>query len=381
MIMSKVKIETLTPVHIGSGNMLYNGMDYVLRDGNAYMLDNNRLLDVIGADKIDAWVAAIERGENISDFISRIGKNAHPRDYSRRSAVCYVTNCNTIKECIHDGRGVAYIPGSSIKGAIRTAILATEIKGNERELNEKIDFRGGRFNSQACNKVENTIFSKPAPAGVKGVTESNTSCMRFLQVGDAFFEGRCESILNAINLNIRENKDSLLDKKKSQAIETLDAGVETVFDLRLKTDALPLKSSMVRPLPASMKSLPALFAAINNHTISLLKEELEYWKDISEEIGGAESYIEFIEDILREAEEIQRSKKEECILRVGHASGWRFTTGAWTEKLDCFDNKIVPMSRPNNSNYIQYDFPKSRRVYEIEGGEVDVLGFVKLTLI
>ena len=40
------------------------------------------------------------------------------------------------------------------------------------------------------------------------------------------------------------------------------------------------------------------------------------------------------------------------------------------------------MSRPkNNEKYSGYDFPKSRRVYEIEDGDVDVLGFVKLTLI
>jgi CRISPR type III-A-associated RAMP protein Csm5 len=31
----------------------------------------------------------------------------------------------TLKECIHSGLGVPYIPGSSIKGAIRTAIVAT----------------------------------------------------------------------------------------------------------------------------------------------------------------------------------------------------------------------------------------------------------------
>ena len=170
----------------------------------------------------------------------------------------------------------------------------------------------------------------------------------------------------------------MVDSGKPQAIETLDSGVETVFELRLKTDAMPLQSDMVQPLPSSMQSMQTLFATINNHTISLLEEELEYWNDISKEMSGAESYIEFIEDILREAEETQCGK--ECILRIGHASGWRFTTGAWTEKLDCFDNRIVPMSRPNNPRYTQYDFPKSRRVYEIEGGEVDILGFVKLTL-
>ena len=68
---------------------------------------------------------------------------------------------------------------------------------------------------------------------------------------------------------------------------------------------------------------------------------------------------------------------KECVLRLGHASGWRFITGAWTENLDNFKSEIVPASRPKNFNYEQYVFPKSRRLDE----DGDIFGFVKLELL
>ena len=63
------------------------------------------------------------------------------------------------------------------------------------------------------------------------------------------------------------------------------------------------------------------------------------------------------------------------MLRIGHGSGWRFITGAWSEQLKNF-NEIVNASRPNSYRYTQYDFPKSRRIDE----DGDVLGFVKLSM-
>ena len=68
--------------------------------------------------------------------------------------------------------------------------------------------------------------------------------------------------------------------------------------------------------------------------------------------------------------------EKECVLRIGHGSGWRFITGAWTENLDYFYSVVVPVSRPKNFKYEQFDFPKTRRVDD----ECELLGFVKLSI-
>ena len=112
---------------------------------------------------------------------------------------------------------------------------------------------------------------------------------------------------------------------------------------------------------------------INKHTKYLVNDEISYWEGKLEEYDGAEDFIESLRKVLDSAEKCKDGK--ECVLRIGHGSGWRFITGAWSESLDNFSD-IVAASRPNNNVYQGYDFPKSRRM-DPDG---DILGFVKLSI-
>ena len=129
-------------------------------------------------------------------------------------------------------------------------------------------------------------------------------------------------------------------------------------------------------LPDGMQDISLLFEWINEHTGKLVKDEIDYWKEVENAgYSGADDYIKNMESI---EEEVKACKKgKECVLRIGHASGWRFITGAWTENLDNFERDVVPAARPKNFNYQEYDFPKSRRLDE----DCDILGFVKLTVL
>jgi hypothetical protein len=111
---------------------------------------------------------------------------------------------------------------------------------------------------------------------------------------------------------------------------------------------------------------------INQHTKILVNDEIEYWNDINK--VGAEDYINEMQKIMNEVDNCKQGKS--CVLRIGHASGWRFITGAWTEALNNFKEVVVPASRPKNHTYTEYDFPKTRRLDE----ESFVLGFVILTI-
>lgn len=365
-----VKLETLGPIHIGSGNLLQNNIELVednKSDGvsDLYVIDTKKILDIIGIDKIDTWVTAIDRGENIKEFIARLGKRASPEKYSKRVITNYakLAPTSTLKECMHDGRGIAYIPGSSIKGAIRTAILATTLSGHEEEYAKRINYENKKF---ACSDIEETLFG----------SSPNENIFRFIQVGDAFFEKECEVAINAINLNITERND-LIDKKKSQIVEAIADGKTATFSIKIETDKNKLCSieSNTKRLPEAIDNINKLFSLINSHTLKLVESEISYWQDVTQSLSGGDDYIENLQDI---QEHIKRCKEgKECILRIGHASGWRFTTGAWSENLATFESKIVPITRLRPESYSQYDFPKSRRI----GDEYsDLFGFVKLTL-
>lgn len=363
--MSDITIKTLTPIHIGSGVVLQNNTDFVSshegEDTMLYVIDDRKLLKLIGDDKMQYWLASIENREDTKKLLENLGSGAHPSQYCTRDILCFsnVIQNETLKEQIHNGLGLPYIPGSSIKGAIRTVILSYLSKNIENKEN-KVLYRG----EVNASVIEKELFGK----------DPQRDIFRFIHVGDAYFEKGSEIALRMININYRERND-LLDRSKSQLIEAIGIEVETKFKLDILEEYYDFAKSYYASLgnlPKSIRQINDLFILINKHTRQLLESEYEYWSNADKE--GADDYIENIGYILEEIKKCVEGKS--CVLRIGHGSGWRFITGAWSQTLKNFKTDIVPRSRPNNSNYKLYNFPKTRRLGE--GG--DILGFVKLTL-
>ena len=365
--MSTIKIETLTAVHIGSGETLQYGTDFVTgKQDEEYVIsivDPRKVMELIGEDNVYQWVAAIERKEATSKVVKQFAPNAKIEDYSKRIIMEWsaAKPSDTLKEQIHDGRGVPYIPGSSIKGAIRTAVLASLAK-DLPDLENKLKNKFGRVTAEL---VESELFGG----------SPNKDVFRFLQVGDAFFEGLSEVAIRLVNVNERK-KQGFWDESKSQLIEAISPEDEAEFQLKLNCAGYNFSRNKVNPLPDCMSSIPKLFKTINAHTQKLLQDEIEYWKErkSDNDSNKVSVYIEKISNILSIVEKCVEEK--ECVLRIGQGSGWRFITGAWTEDLENFDDLVVPISRHDNYKYLGYDFPKTRRVDD----QCELLGFVKLSL-
>lgn len=368
-----VKIETLTSVHIGSGEVLQIGSDFVKgKMGDDYVLavvSPEKVLNLIGEEHLQDWVVAIERKESTGNVVKRFAPNAKVEDFAKRIVLEWseAHERDTLKEHIHNGQGKPYIPGSSIKGAIRTAMLASlaeNVNGAER----KIDASANGKKKANANKIEKELFG----------SDPNNDVFRFLQVGDAYF-GDCYTVsARMVNVNERTSR-GFWDVSKPQLIEALCPEDETEFEMKLNIEGYNKsreECSTIGRLPNIMSSYGSLFEAINTHTIRLLDFELKYWKERSDrdDSDKVECYLEKIESIKNEAQNCGKGK--ECVLRIGHGSGWNFITGGWARNLDNFENIVVPVSRPGNQNYREYDFPKTRRVDD----DCELLGFVKLSL-
>jgi len=367
---NRVKIKTLTPIHVGSGIMLQNNTDYVtFNDGESKMIgiiDDRKLLEYIGEENVQKWVLSIERGDDTKTLVRQLvpGRNIPVENYSKRIVEDFSRGASaTLKECIHDGMGHPYIPGSSIKGAIRTSVLASLMQNKDIK----------RF-APNLSGVENNLFGK----------NPQESVFRFLHVGDAIFDKECEIACRLINLNIKPSTNSLRDERMAQLVEAISEDMECEFKMKIELDynqelvnqtahTEGAKRATIMSLPSVMQDIETLFSIINAHTIKLLQEELDFWSEREE--TGQEKYLEQIKIIKREACRCQTGK--ECVMRLGHTSGWRFITGAWTEQLDNFDDLIPPKARPGNSqHYSEFPFPKSRRLDEAGY----ILGFVKMTI-
>lgn len=378
---NNIQIETLSQIHVGSGVFLQKGNDFIVVESpegsDIFVIDPNKLGSIIGTDRqlIDTWVTKIERGEADS-FIKTRTSGHHPREFAKRKITNFADFSNTqgtLKECLHDGMGRPYIPGSSIKGAIRTAVMATYAKRKgQEELANEMNLIFQEQNERKKNKKLDLVEK-----GILG-NNPNVDLFRFIKVGDAFFGKNSEISVKQINLNIRRSP-KLIDKSKQQIIEAIGPEEKSSFSLKLDINYYNTARNAnhrdmidMPNLPNEMSDYLSLFSLINEHTRSLVEEEIEFWNEDNH--TGQEDYIANMEDIL---EEIKSCRPNQCVLRLGQAIGWRFITGAWTETLseDAFYDNIVPMARFKNERYSNYVFPKSRRIDD----ESYVFGFLRLT--
>jgi CRISPR-associated protein Csm5 len=144
-----VKLRTIGPVFIGSGHK-YGKNDY-------FFDEQKRTISIIREEAMMKWlissgnVDAYEREflgpgrKNIWQFLKRSGISAQ----EWKELIRYTIDVGgvlkegiSLKEIdafIRNSAGEAYIPGSSLKGALRTAILFDKIKTNGRRSEDKID--------------------------------------------------------------------------------------------------------------------------------------------------------------------------------------------------------------------------------------------------
>lgn len=402
----KCNIETLTPCHIGSGIKLVKDIDFVSNGQLIGVISTTALYKLLGDEGIDDLCEAIQSNVSIWGVIQKYNSQLNIETmFSRplaqdgdakwpkaslfsRTIKIQGASCRELSEHIASN-GVLYIPGSSIKGAIVSAIVGA-CRENVKLPSEAKDLKS------AHNIVAEQVLVKPTEKkDGKIVYDPKNSNLRFLRVGDAYFDGADSVAIESYSLNLREQQP-LIDKSAHMLVESIDKGCEATFDLQLRADLHQVCGDRVLPLPDALQSEENLFAAINSQTLRLLEEELRFWEeqkgrsyyhvDNHEEQGELDDYICSIKDVIEHCKKCKEG--EEAILRIGYGSGWNFTTGGWIDRDDDMWDKVLSLARPeptkrgdseaseepSESCYAQYDFPKTRRV-----GYVRPFGFVKIS--
>lgn len=337
-------------VHIGDGIQLKYGFDYLWDDDYVYIIDPKRLARRIGAIKSDGydekvmnrWIRSISNN-SIDLFIE--DKNLDLSTISQRVITNWYgefAKTNFINTQIHDVFGRPYIPGSSIKGALRTAIIATLAR---RRVTTKT----------RLNEVEDLEMRLAS-----GTTDKKSSVrsdfFRFIRATDAFYEQGCEVVINVPRMTAEKMNDI---KVILEAIAP-NEDENTSFLLNIDVDQYNLVKDSglmdsIGIMPDEIKTINGLLHLVNEHTLFLVNEEIKAWKLIKS--YNAEKYVETLQLLKQECLDCGQG---ECILRLGMGSGKIFITGGWAMKL------------PGVSA------PKTRAVYNEDDDHLNVLGFIKL---
>ncbi|GFH41494.1 type III-A CRISPR-associated RAMP protein Csm5 [Lactococcus hodotermopsidis] len=158
----KITLMTEGPLHIGNGNtytkkeLYFDGKSVYVLDMKKFYLGLNPKLQVAfeefvsgnPKEQLSTWI----KTKRLENFAKTNSKYQLPYSVQLRYDGTIRSQLNEVHEFIKDAFGNPYIPGNSLKGALRTVILSKLI---EDKINEEADFR------QKClSKIEDAMKNK-----------------------------------------------------------------------------------------------------------------------------------------------------------------------------------------------------------------------------
>lgn len=293
-----VTIRTVSPLHVGSGETLLNGYDYGLYDGRTWRLNLNVLLEEKVQDEAMARRAAqIPPGQLLSPADYREGSpifryvlDGQPRATSAGAEV---------GEQIKDAWDRPYLPGSSLKGAIRTALLWNAV----RESGQAVTLDSlGNSNRFAAQRLETHFLHQV------GQRQANYDLFRALQVGDS--QPLDSSALVLANAQVIGGRSQTGAPIELEAIRP-----NTRLRTRIKIDEALLSDWARRhglDLSAQRGLLEDIPALIRRHSRVLAQRGLAWCEGNVER----EKLLEFYANIE------SFGREDSCYIQIGWGGGW-----------------------------------------------------------
>ncbi len=227
----KIRLTVKSPIHIGGVEQKLTPFEYILNGQFVYPISNEKLsLFLYEKRLVDAYIAAVDREGHKFRLMDFFKDNKVKLTESNLTAISVGRKTKLLGEglqdyrpFIRDGFGVPYIPGTSIKGVIRTAILYNalldyktkdpngfnnkiirEIKEtNPRSFRERTRFHWIQREWLECFRLDNKIGSP------------NTDWLRTIHITDAYPTDRIETNLIPISILKRESNGWRYKKEPS----------------------------------------------------------------------------------------------------------------------------------------------------------------------
>ena len=364
-------IELLSPLHIGTGTNLLEGVDWIQRNGYVYVADQDALLEAVfdraGEEgRSDAAIARAIAGMTLNDLVGAgyLTKEDFTADsplfrYRLRGEPAM----NQISEQIKDVFGRPYLPGSSLKGALRTVLAV----GGATVRKLRFD-RLGRSRSWAAQPVERELFGR----------NPNYDLLRALQVSDS--QPVSPDRLSLVRVNIYPTAGQRTPYGRQRG---LDVDVEalrqgTTFRVPIKIEGYLFSEQAERTLRFGKRkswllNLPRWARSVAGQRIA---DEIEFFQQRQD----ARLVLGFYSRLVQTWEGLGEN---EFLLQVGWGGGWLSKTFGklLQEDAQAFERMVkeyrMTMERgrkPGNP------FPKSRHLVRVGEHPAIPLGWMKVKL-
>ncbi|MCK4257654.1 MAG: type III-A CRISPR-associated RAMP protein Csm5 [Halanaerobiales bacterium] len=353
----KMILETLTPVHIGSGEILSPYSDYVYQNGSIYYIDNKKLGESLysleDADEIiDQFVEIIRTtaSNNRSKFKLVDFFDEYDLDYKKYSwkkvEIKGVLKNEQISRMVTTA-GKPFIPGSSLKGAIRTCLLYGHLKADGYDFNK-------------LKKISLYI-------GQDKFDSFGNDILKFLHVTDTtYLKPDQMSILKTVRWNLDKH-----DMGVPIWREVIPS--QSRFELRLQSKAVRKYDKIMNKFQYLYEDGESeILRRINEFYIETLEHEIETLSQLGK--SDFSRIIEFYEKINQEAKEYRKNQKG-AILRIGAGKTFFENTVSFGFKEDdfkFFKEKLMKITSKS--------FPKTRTIIVDDDIVKDVLGWARISV-
>lgn len=357
----EVKLTTLSPLHIGSGHV-YSPFDAVIKNRHLYVVEVEEIVRYLhgkgkSPEEINALVLQGAQSTGIEALIDKTGISPVPPARFTMELDCPMDTVNDVREFIKSPLyNINYLPGSSLKGAIRTAVLWHELSKKGIKVEPQTSKRD-------IERIESDELGK-----------FNKSVMRHFQVSDSINQdGKTGHVMeikvstpnpHAKVMRWLKNAEDL-NSATSLFYECLREG--EIFDFLVNIEQNRDKNKIHLISPENIINACRHFCKYQ------LLKDLEYLKDFR---LLEEPLKNFYRNLVHGFNELQDN---ECIIRMGWGPGWLSKTFSSLIK-DNHSEFFAQNSKffGNRKGIAAEFFPKSRRFVIKAGACYATLGWVKL---
>ncbi len=384
-----VTLEVLTPVHVGSGDMV-NALGY-LREGET--------LYVVDPDRWNEWLSEQRAAERFIGWMDRILQTTSPQQQRQFSLTRFVREelrQNDVRgvasqvsrypirmeECgepdplrgfrvhLRDAYARAYLPGSSLKGALRTALIEELLSQDdqlEKALVKPLQTVKPTHDRRVLRRNLKRVWEEMEQSLLRGgQKKANFDLLRFVLVSDS------EPFAHE-QVSVRLVRSEGTQRRTDTWVEALRPGASTRLTLSLVPEA-PLALLGLQEDLREYLLWEALMEVLYERAKRRLQRERQY------------PYPPAVQQRLQELQ--QRNRPDAPLLCVGWGQGYLGTTvmGLVEETNASRYAQLVEKMRPvlprQGQGVQPQRFPKTRRaVRSAQQEAVAPIGWVQLNAV
>ena len=367
------QVEILTPVHIGTGDA-YTPLDGVYADGRWHRLDIDR---VVGAGA-DARQLAREMSLPSFDWVTILRR--YQIALASATASGYPVPCagdpgNTpVRPFLRDVSARPYLPGSSLKGPMRTAIFAHLARARPSELARAVGNARQPRESGRRRQVSREWLTQPVERFFLGNTP-NYDLMRAVQVADSEpFPVDALEITPVWTYTLRAGR---MEEKRDGGeykvfVEQLRPGGAAKVSLHIDEFLFSPQANRELCFAGAMEeAVRSLAGVCNARARSLLERELGFARQY-----GPARVVRAYEELLQRLADLPPGA---FLLNLGWGGGWECKTLGELLREVLGDQEFARLREQFRLGRSGQPFPKTRRYAYRGGAPTFPLGWVSLT--